>query len=140
MKETAGRRVKGHPTSNWELRNWYNFFWLSGGYMMDLGLHQVDEIAWIQGDVPPTACVASGGGQIPEYGNIYDHYDATFQYASGVLAVFKIRGWEGCHNDFRLEVFGQRPCAVRSAGRRPPSAARSIGSTRAPRAHAPDRT
>jgi predicted dehydrogenase len=76
--------------------------------MMDLGLHQVDEIAWIMGGVPPLKCVASGGRQIPEYGNIYDHYDATFEFPGGVLAMFKLRGWSGCHNEFRLEIFGSK--------------------------------
>jgi myo-inositol 2-dehydrogenase / D-chiro-inositol 1-dehydrogenase len=108
LEATGGRRLEGQSDLEWQLRNWYNFFWLSGGYMMDLGLHQVDEIAWIQRDVPPAKCVASGGRQIPEYGNIYDHYDATFEYANGVLAVFKIRGWSGCHNEFRLEVMGTK--------------------------------
>lgn len=108
LEATAGRRLKDQSDLEWQLRNWYNFFWLSGGYMMDLGLHQVDEIAWIMREVPPLNCVASGGRQIPEYGNIYDHYDATFEYANGVLAVFKVRGWNGCHNDFRLEVVGTK--------------------------------
>ena len=108
LKDTAGQRQANQSDLEWQLRNWYNFFWLSGGYMMDLGLHQVDEIAWIQKDVPAVKCVASGGRQIPEYGNIYDHYDATFEFANGVLAVFKIRGWTGCHNEFRLEVMGTK--------------------------------
>jgi predicted dehydrogenase len=108
LEATAGRRLKGQSDLEWQLRNWYNFFWLSGGYMMDLGLHQIDEIAWIQRDVPPVRCVASGGRQIPEYGNVYDHYDATYEYANGVLAVFKIRGWSGCHNEFRVEVVGSK--------------------------------
>jgi len=108
LEATAGRRASGQSDLEWQLRNWYNFFWLSGGYMMDLGLHQVDEIAWIQHEVPPLKCVASGGRQIPEYGDIYDHYDATFEFAGGLLAVFKIRGWSGCHNDFRLEIGGTK--------------------------------
>lgn len=108
LEATGGRRMKDQSDLEWQLRNWYNFQWLSGGYMMDLGLHQVDEIAWILREVPPVKCVASGGRQIPEYGNIYDHYDATYEYANGVLAVFKIRGWNGCHNDFRLEIVGTK--------------------------------
>lgn len=108
LEATAGRRLDNQSDLEWQLRNWYNFYWLSGGYMMDLGLHQVDEIAWIQRDTPPVKCVASGGRQIPEYGNIYDHYDATFEYATGLLAVFKIRGWTGCHNEFRLEIAGTK--------------------------------
>jgi predicted dehydrogenase len=108
LEATGGRRLDGQSDLEWQLRNWYNFFWLSGGYMMDLGLHQVDEIAWIQREVPPVRCVASGGRQIPEYGNIYDHYDATYEYANGVLAVFKIRGWNNCHNEFRLEIVGTK--------------------------------
>jgi len=100
--------MQGQSDLEWQLRNWYNFFWLSGGYMMDLGLHQVDEIAWIQREVPPVRCVASGGRQIPEYGNVYDHYDATFEYPDGLVAVFKIRGWSGCYNEFRLQVVGSR--------------------------------
>jgi predicted dehydrogenase len=108
LEATGGRRPNGQSDLEWQLRNWYNFFWLSGGYMMDLGLHQVDEIAWIMGGVPPLKCVASGGRQIPEYGNIYDHYDATFEFPGGVLAMFKLRGWSGCHNEFRLEIFGSK--------------------------------
>jgi predicted dehydrogenase len=117
LEATAGRRVQGQSDLEWQLRNWYNFFWLSGGYMMDLGLHQVDEIAWIQREVPPVRCVASGGRQIPEYGNVYDHYDATFEYADGLVAVFKIRGWSGCFNEFRLQVVGSKGrCALTWSG------------------------
>jgi predicted dehydrogenase len=108
LEATAGRREKNQSDLEWQLRNWYNFFWLSGGYMMDLGLHQVDEIAWIQREVPPVKCVASGGRQTLDYGNIYDHYDATYEYANGVLAVFKVRGWDGCHSEFRLEIAGSK--------------------------------
>ena len=108
LEATGGRRLEGQSDLEWQLRNWYNFFWLSGGYMMDLGLHQVGEIAWIQREVPPVKCVASGGRQVPEYGNIYDHYDATFQYADGMRAVFKTRGWNGCHSEFSVEAVGTK--------------------------------
>ncbi len=78
-----GTREPGMKDLEWQLRNWGAFKWLSGGYMMEVSVHSVDKIAWAMRDEAPVQCVANGGRQIEHYGNIYDHFDITWEYADG---------------------------------------------------------
>ncbi|QTN32608.1 Gfo/Idh/MocA family oxidoreductase [Akkermansiaceae bacterium] len=70
----------------WQLRNWMAHEWLSGGPLLEQGIHTVDKIGWAMGDVAPIAARASGGrAQRDDDGNVWDHYDVVYEYANGVM-------------------------------------------------------
>src|SRR5262245_15775506 len=67
-------RPSGMTDIEWQLRNWYNFVWLSGDGFLEQACHSVDKIAWALKDQPPLTAIAVGGRQTPNnQGNIYDH-------------------------------------------------------------------
>lgn len=69
-----------------QLRNWYYHTWLSGDFIVEQFVHELDKVSWLLGEYP-VACLASGGRIArtgPEYGNVYDHFNAVFEYASGI--------------------------------------------------------
>jgi hypothetical protein len=84
----------------WQIRNWYNFVWLSGDSIVEQAVHNVDKIAWAMKDQPPVSCVAVGGRAVPaEGGNIFDHFAVNYLYADGTRAFLENRQMEGCYND-----------------------------------------
>lgn len=96
----ASTRPAGMSDVEWQIRNWYNFVWLSGDSIVEQAVHNIDKIAWAMHDEPPVSCVATGGRAVPaEGGNIYDHFAANYVFANGTRAFLDNRQSEGCYND-----------------------------------------
>lgn len=113
-------RPEGMGDVEWQLRNWYNFYWLSGDGLVEQAVHHVDRIMWAMQDVPPLDCLANGGRNIPNHeGNIYDHIDALWQWESGVQASMMQRQVAGCDPDGTLTVHGTKGRAAFNLSRGP---------------------
>jgi len=96
----ANTRPAGMSDVELQLRNWYNFAWLSGDGLVEQACHSIDKIAWAMKDVPPLKAVATGGRQFPNHeGNIYDHIDVFYEYANGVRAFMAQRQISNCYGD-----------------------------------------
>jgi len=106
----ASARPAGMTDVEWQVRNWYNFVWLSGDGMLEQACHSVDKILWAMKDVPPARCVANGGRNHPNHqGNIYDHMDLFFEWPDGTRATLAQRQVAGLpHNDNTDYVIGAR--------------------------------
>jgi predicted dehydrogenase len=71
----------------WQMRNWYNFVWLSGDGYVEQAVHSVDKVAWAMKDQPPLKAVAVGGRQTPNnQGDIFDHMFVVYEYPDDVRA------------------------------------------------------
>ncbi len=104
----------------WQLRNWYNFSWLSGDSIVEQAVHSVDKICWAMGDTPPESCVGTGGRQIPAVGgNIYDHFHAAYDWGKGVICHLGSRQIKGCHNETSDIVQGEKGTLVIGKGSAP---------------------
>lgn len=96
----ADKRPAGMGDLEWQLRNWYNFTWLSGDGLVEQACHSIDKIAWAMNGKMPLRAVANGGRQIPNNeGNIYDHIDVFYEYENGVRAFMAQRQIAGCYSD-----------------------------------------
>lgn len=96
----ADRRPAGMSDVEWQLRNWYNFVWLSGDGLVEQACHSVDKIAWAMNGLLPAKAVGNGGRQIPNNeGNIYDHIDVFYEYENGVRAFMAQRQISNCYSD-----------------------------------------
>jgi predicted dehydrogenase len=83
----ASERPAGMGDIEWQLRNWYNFVWLSGDGFLEQACHSVDKIAWALKDQHPLSAVAVGGRQTPNnQGNIYDHVFVAYEFPNDVRA------------------------------------------------------
>ena len=70
----------------WQLRRWLFLTWLSGDFIAEMHVHNLDIMNWVLGG-PPVQCVGMGGREVrtgPEYGNVYDHFSVEYEYANGV--------------------------------------------------------
>ncbi len=69
----------------WQNRNWYFYTWLSGDFIAEMHIHQLDAINWAF-NAPPETCAGFGGRQtrtgpeIGKWGNIFDHFAVEYTY------------------------------------------------------------
>jgi predicted dehydrogenase len=96
----ASERPEGMGDVEWQVRNWYNFVWLSGDGYVEQCCHSVDKVAWGMKDEKPLKAVAVGGRQIPNNeGNIFDHMFVVYEYANDVRAFVGQRQVANTHAD-----------------------------------------
>jgi len=70
----------------WHLRRWLFLAWLSGDFIVEMHVHNLDVMNWALG-AHPVQCIGMGGRQVrtaPEYGNVYDHFAVEYEYPNGV--------------------------------------------------------
>ncbi|MBN2136897.1 MAG: Gfo/Idh/MocA family oxidoreductase [Sedimentisphaerales bacterium] len=70
----------------WQLRRWLFLTWLSGDFIAEMHVHNLDIMNWVLGG-PPVRCMGLGGREVrtgAEYGNVYDHFSVEYEYANGV--------------------------------------------------------
>ena len=105
----ASERKPAMTDVEWQVRNWYNFAWLSGDGLTEQGVHSVDKMAWAMKDVPPIKCTAVGGRQRPNNeGNIYDHIEVNYEFANGVRGFVVHRQIPGCYSETRDYILGSK--------------------------------
>lgn len=105
----ASERPSGMSDVEWQIRNWYNFVWLSGDGLVEQACHSVDKILWAMKDVPPARCVATGGRVRPNNeGNIYDHIDVFYEWPDGTRATMAQRQIPCPYNDNSDYIAGAR--------------------------------
>jgi predicted dehydrogenase len=93
----------------YQMRNWYNFTWLSGDFNVEQHVHFLDVCAWAMNDQYPAKAVGMGGRQAltdPEYGQIYDHFSITYEYKNGAKLVSNCRQQPHCKNDLSVQMMG----------------------------------
>lgn len=79
-------RQPGWSDMEWQLRRWLFFTWLSGDFITEMHIHNLDKMNWAM-DAHPVQCVGLGGRQVrtgPEYGDAYDHFAVEYEYPDGV--------------------------------------------------------
>jgi predicted dehydrogenase len=111
----ADTRSSGIGDLEWQLRNWYNFVWLSGDGYVEQCCHSVDKVAWAMKDQPPLKAVAVGGRQTPNnQGNIFDHMFVVYEFPNDVRGFVGQRQVADCYSensDYLMgsEGFGKIP-------------------------------
>lgn len=116
----ASARTPEMSDVEWQVRNWYNFSWLSGDSLVEQAVHSVDKICWAMGDKPPQSCIGTGGRQIPaEGGNIFDHFHAAYEWENGVICNMASRQIKGCQGNNQDIIRGEKGVLVIGKGGAP---------------------
>ena len=71
--------------TEWQLRNWLYFTWLSGDHICEQHIHNLDVANWVM-KAHHIKAVGVGGRQWrtdPAYGHVYDHFAIDFEYPNG---------------------------------------------------------
>jgi predicted dehydrogenase len=95
----------------YQMRNWYNFTWLSGDFNVEQHVHFLDICSWVMKDQYPVKAIGMGGRQVftgPEYGNVYDHFSIVYEYANGAQLFANTRQHPKCKSDLSASAVGTR--------------------------------
>ena len=111
----AARKPEWTDTE-WQIRNWLYFTWLSGDHVVEQHIHNIDVANWVVGAHPLKATGVGGRQQRtdPRYGHIFDHFAVDFEYPNGVHVLSMCRQIEGAANHIGEQFVG-------SAGNATPS-------------------
>ncbi|QDU61915.1 Putative 4,5-dihydroxyphthalate dehydrogenase [Planctomycetes bacterium Pan216] len=103
-------REPGQSDMQWQVRNWYYFTWLSGDFIVEQYVHDLDMIAWALNEYPEK-CYATGGRIVrtePKYGNIYDHFAVVYVFPSGARFYAATRQETGTEPLYSNDLFGTK--------------------------------
>ena len=83
--------------SEWQIRNWLYFTWLSGDHIVEQHVHNIDVANWAMRSTPIRAIGVGGRASRvhPVYGHIYDHFAVDFEYPNGVHIMSMARQIQG---------------------------------------------
>ncbi len=84
----SDERVREYSWTDMEyhLRRWLFWTWLSGDFIVEQHVHNLDIMNWVL-QSHPVECVGVGGRQARtglEYGNVYDHFSVEYLYPNDV--------------------------------------------------------
>ena len=90
------------------LRNWVNFCWTSGDFIVEQFIHEIDQMNWFLGDIHPVRAEATGGRHRRNTGDMYDFISVEYVYENGMRAHCTSRQMNGCDNLTRIYVYGTK--------------------------------
>ncbi len=108
------RVIKRDPAmseTEYQFSNWYHFRWLSGDDVPQSLVHNVDRMSWIMKEEMPTWAFGLGGRSSSfgeEYGDMYDHNTAIYEYESGARLYALCRTQHGCYGNSGDIVMGTK--------------------------------
>jgi predicted dehydrogenase len=104
------QRQPGWSDMEWQLRRWLFLTWLSGDFIVEMHIHNLDRVNWAM-NAHPVQCMGLGGRQArtdPEYGDVYDHFAVEYEYPNGARS----RTWAQIDKASELQsyrIVGTRP-------------------------------
>ena len=111
-ERTLPKRPEWSDTE-WKLRMWYNLNWLSGDFVVEQFVHDLDMLCWAKGEYP-NSCIATGGriNRVGEAnGNIYDHFACVYTFEDGVRMHATTRQQPGAKGEYNNLAFGTKGTA-----------------------------
>jgi predicted dehydrogenase len=82
-------RKEGQTDSEYMIRNWLYYTFLSGDLIVEQNVHRIDVMDWVMG-ANAISAYGMGGRQVrtdSKFGNIYDHFAIEYEYPNGVKVV-----------------------------------------------------
>ena len=100
-------RQKGWSDMEWMIRDQVNWRWLSGDYILDTLLHNIDVFNWLSGRKPES--VNATGARLRRLsGDNYDLFNVDYEYEGNVQLHGICRCIDGCKNMVNEKIIGTR--------------------------------
>jgi predicted dehydrogenase len=95
----------------YQMRNWYNFTWLSGDFNVEQHVHSLDKMGWIMQNQYPVRAYGTGGRSVrppSNGGNIFDHMSVVYEFGNGARCFAMCRQQPNCFSETTDWVVGTR--------------------------------
>jgi predicted dehydrogenase len=96
--------------TEWQIRNWLYFTWLSGDHIVEQHMHNIDVANWVL-RAHPIKATGVGGRQWrtdPRFGHVYDHFAVDFEYADGARVLSMCRQIDGTRGRIAEHFIGSK--------------------------------
>lgn len=105
-------RAEGDTEMMAQVRNWVNFYWLSGEFNVEQHVHTLDKGLWAFGEKLPVSAFGIGGRMQkvdqPQWGDCYDAMSVVYEYEDGRTFYSLARQQKLCWNNNDLYVAGTK--------------------------------
>lgn len=109
-------RPDGITDMEWQVRRWLFHTWLSGDFIVEMHVHELDIMDWLMGATPEKA-LGIGGRQVrtePQFGDAYDHFSVNYEYPNGVPVSYIGSQIDKSQDQTFEKVFGTKGVAYTS--------------------------
>ena len=99
-----------------QIRNFHNFNWLGGSFILDWLIHNLDVCCWVK-DAWPVSAQGQGGRQArTEPDQMFDHYAVEYSFADGTRMFAQARHMANCWGFWGNVIHGAKGSAVLGEG------------------------
>ena len=99
-----------------QIRNYSNFTWLNGSFLLDWLIHNLDVCCWAKNAWPVSAQGQGGRQQRQEPDQLFDHYAVEYTFPDGTRLFAQGRHMSGCYGFFGDVIHGSKGSAVLGEG------------------------
>ncbi|MDR3234436.1 MAG: gfo/Idh/MocA family oxidoreductase, partial [Planctomycetaceae bacterium] len=103
-----------------QIRNYSNFTWLNGSFLLDWLIHNLDVCCWAKGGWPAAAQGQGGRAVRKEKDQLFDHYAVEYTFADGTRLFAQGRHQASTWGCFQSTIHGATGCAVLGEGVKSP--------------------
>lgn len=100
-------RQTGWSDSEWMIKDWVNWKWLSGDHIVEQHVHNIDVFTWFSG-LKPVKAVGFGSRQRRVTGDQYDNFSVDFVMENGVHLHSMCRQIDDCSNNVSEFIQGTK--------------------------------
>ncbi|MFQ6130419.1 MAG: Gfo/Idh/MocA family protein [Armatimonadota bacterium] len=109
-------RVEGMSELAHQIRNYSNFTWLNGSFILDWLIHNLDVCCWVK-DAWPVSAQGQGGRQVrTQPDQLFDHFAVEYTFADGTRLFAQGRHMAHCWGFFGDVIHGATGSAVLGEG------------------------
>jgi len=99
-----------------QIRNYSNFTWVNGSFILDWLIHNIDVCCWCK-DAWPVAAQGQGGRQARTHADqLFDHYAVEYHFPDGTRLFAQGRHMDNCWGFFGDHIHGAKGCAELGEG------------------------
>ena len=99
-----------------QIRNYSNFTWLNGSFLLDWLIHNLDICCWAKNMLPESAQAMGGRQTRTEKDQLYDHYGVEYRFPDGTTLFAQGRHINNCWGFFGSVLQGTKGAAVLGEG------------------------
>ena len=100
-------RRKEWCDTEWMVRDWVNWKWLSGDHIVEQHVHNIDVFLWMSG-LKPVKATAFGARHRRVTGDQYDMFSVDFEMENGIHLHSMCRQIDGCANNIGEFIQGTK--------------------------------
>lgn len=99
-----------------QIRNYSNFTWLNGSFLLDWLIHNLDVCCWAK-DALPVSAQGQGGRQVRKHKDqLFDHYAVEYTFPDGTRLFAQGRHQQKTWVCFQSTIHGANGCAIIGEG------------------------